>query len=58
MDNEFEMCCGNTCNKRVVEVELKVAGALGFIEWIQANATEDMSDDALKRYLLSYVDTL
>ena len=58
MTDEFEMCCGNTCNKAAVEIELKVEGALGFMEWIQEHATEDMSDVALRRYLLRYVDTL
>ena len=58
MDNEFEMCCGNTCNKAKVALELKVEGALGFMEWLEVHATEDMSDTALRQYMLAYVDTL
>ena len=58
MDNEFEMCCGNTCDKGIVAKQLKAQGASEFLDFVEINVKEDMSTAALTELLELYVETL
>jgi len=53
-----EQCCGTTCNKDKLEAEFKITGAIEFVEFLEANATEDVSKEAVAELLDAYIFTM
>ena len=56
--SEIEMCCGTTADRKLMELELKLEGAIEFLDFIEGNVTEDMSAEALMLLLVRYAGTL
>ena len=55
---EWEMCCGNVCDKITLSKQLRVKGASEFLEFINVNCNGDTSEAALDELLLLFVDTV
>ena len=54
----MEVCCGTTCDKELLEKQLKIVGAVGFLEFLEENITEDCSEEALKELLSSWIKSV
>lgn len=54
----MEQCCGTTCNKAVLEKELKVEGAVEFVAYLECNIAEGCSTAAIQELLSCYIEGL
>jgi len=53
-----QQCCGTTCDKALLEKQLKIVGAVSFLEYLEYNITEDCSEDALKELLHNWIKSI
>ena len=54
----METCCGTTCDKALLELQLKYQGAEEFAAYLEEHIKEDCSPEAMAWLLKGYVDKL
>ena len=54
----METCCGTTCDKGLLEKQLKTKGAAEFVLYLEQHITEDCSTEAIAVLLNSYIRML
>lgn len=50
----METCCGTTCDKLLLEKQLKQIGAAEFVEFLEEHIKEDCSAAAILQLLSEY----
>lgn len=50
----IEQCCGTTCDKHLMQSQLKVLGAEEFVAQLERELTEDCSTEAIAKILVRY----
>ncbi len=54
----MEVCCGTTCDRALLEKQLKVQGAIEFLAFLEENITEDCSEEALQELMSAWIKSI
>jgi len=53
-----QQCCGTTCDRALLEKQLKIVGAIEFLAFLEENITEDCSEEALQELMSAWIKSI